>query len=105
MRDDRKGLRIRILVTPNFNMAATMNFVDPFRAANYLDGMGRFRWEFVSDGGGSCRASNGAQIETRALSTPDPWPENILVASSSWTPEKFATPGVLAALRAAARHN
>ena len=29
---------VQILVTPDFNMAATMGFVDPFRVANYLEG-------------------------------------------------------------------
>ena len=29
---------ILVLVTPHFNLAATMAFLDPFRAANYLAG-------------------------------------------------------------------
>jgi len=35
---------IHVLVTPIFNLAATMGFVDPFRAANYLEGRSLFRW-------------------------------------------------------------
>ncbi|MEM9011074.1 MAG: GlxA family transcriptional regulator [Pseudomonadota bacterium] len=96
------GLRIRILVVPSFNLAATVGFIDPFRAANYLDGVPHFAWEIVSEHGGPCPASNGASLETAALD--DAHGEaDIVVASASWTPERHATPRLTTALRDAAR--
>ena len=95
-------IQIRILLTPGFNIATTMAFVDPFRAANYLDGAMRFRWEFVSDAE-TVRASNGVCLETRALPQPmSPLP-HFLIVSSSWEPEAHVSPSVRATLRQAAR--
>ena len=96
---------IRILVTPDFNLAATMAFVDPFRAANYLEGVGLFRWHFVSEQGGTVRASNGASLMTEPLGKDQDAPPDFLIVSSSWEPEAHVSPGVRAALRAAAAQN
>lgn len=88
---DRKTLiRLLMIVTPNFNLAATMGFLDPFRAANYLQRRTLFQWSLVSEAGGACRASNGASLETQALSDVDSEPFDIVVVSSSWTPEHKA---------------
>ncbi|RUU24973.1 hypothetical protein EOC94_33125, partial [Mesorhizobium sp. M6A.T.Ce.TU.016.01.1.1] len=35
MPTNSQSMKILIVVMPNFNLAATMAFVDPFRAANY----------------------------------------------------------------------
>ncbi len=96
---------LRIIVVPNFNLAATMGFVDPFRAANYLEGISHFTWEFVSDAGGDVRASNGASIATKPLGSASDTAADFLIISSSWTPEEFGTGAVLSALRQAARRN
>jgi len=96
----RAETRIAILVAPNFNLAATMGFIDPFRAANYLDGKPHFRWEFLSESGGYCEASNGAGIETGALSGQG---ADIVIMSSSWTPERHLTTKLGTALRQWAR--
>lgn len=95
---------IRIIVTPSFNLAATMNFIDPFRAANYLEGETRFRWQILSETGGLCTASNGAGLDTAALSDPVERPADIVIVSSSWTPDQHGTPAIFAALRHAARN-
>lgn len=95
-------LQFLILVTPNFNLAATMAFIDPFRAANYLEGVANFRWKIAS-GGKSCLASNGVTIETVSLKDVLKETFDIVVVSSSWTPEKAATPQLLGALRKWAR--
>ena len=58
---------LRLLLTPNFNLTATMAFIDPFRAANYLEGVALFRWEFVSEAGGQVAASNGTSIVAQSL--------------------------------------
>ncbi|MEM7745943.1 MAG: GlxA family transcriptional regulator [Pseudomonadota bacterium] len=92
---------LQILVTPDFNLAATMGFVDPFRVANYLDGAVLFRWEFLSATGGPIRASNGASLDTRPLPRQPHAAPDFLVVSSSWEPEAHASAPVKAALRRA----
>ncbi len=104
MNNVRQPLLFRIIVTPNFNMSATMGFVDPLRAANYLEGITHFRWEFVSEQGGECLSSNGVSIMTRSLEESRS-EADFLVVSASWTPEDYSTAAIQAALRQAARRN
>ncbi|WP_377187532.1 GlxA family transcriptional regulator [Ruegeria meonggei] len=94
---------LAIIVAPSFNMAATMGFIDPFRAANYLDGKSYFSWTFMSEVGGFCVSSNGAGINTVALAELEPTRPDIAVVSTSWTPERHMTEGVGNALRQWAR--
>ncbi|MER9470684.1 GlxA family transcriptional regulator [Mesorhizobium sp. M0482] len=96
-------MKILLLVMPNFNLAATMAFVDPFRAANYLEGLTRFRWVVASLGGGSCLASNGIAVQTEKLNGVQEDVFEIVVVSASWTPETASTPHLLALLRKWAR--
>lgn len=100
---NRSDVQILVLVTPNFNLAATATFIDPFRAANYLEGDTRYRWQLVSASGGSCMASNGFCVETQRLSDIQGSQFDIVVMSASWTPETGATHQLLAALRKFAR--
>lgn len=93
--------RLVIVVAPSFNMAATMGFIDPFRAANYLDGRSYFKWEFLSEEGGQCVSSNGTGISTGPLDLQD---ADIVVVSSSWTPERHLTARLGGALRHWARN-
>lgn len=95
--------KILVIVTPHFNIAATMAFLDPFRAANYLEGVVRFRWTIASSGP-TCRASNGCTLETQALGELLGEAFDFIAVSSSWTPETSATPQMLAALRKWARN-
>lgn len=90
---------LAVIVAPSFNMSATMGFVDPFRAANYLDGKPYFKWSFFSESGGLCVASNGASIETLALDEPEAARPDIVIVSTSWTPEKHLTEKISSALR------
>lgn len=78
-----------VLVTPNFNMAATVGFIDPFRAANYLEGTMRFQWQIVSSGGGPCTASNGMTIDTIPLAEVQDGRRDFVIVSSSWAPEAY----------------
>lgn len=73
-------------VVPSFNLAATMSFVDPFRAANYLSGDARFSWTITSLDGGPVTASNGVPVMAQKLDPRAPAP-GMAVVSSSWTPE------------------
>ncbi|MEO3413675.1 GlxA family transcriptional regulator [Roseovarius sp. CAU 1744] len=94
---------ILILVTPHFNMAGTMAFLDPFRAANYLDGRTHFTWRVMSETGGMCRASNGLAIEVEPLELSRNLRPDLVIVSSSWTPEAYASPGLLSAIRRLSR--
>lgn len=87
-----------VIVTPHFNLAATTGFIDPFRAANYLEGRGRYQWRLVSAGGGLVEASNGLTVMTDAVADITRRPD-FAVISSSWAPETHAAPGVTGALR------
>ncbi|KIC21073.1 MULTISPECIES: GlxA family transcriptional regulator [unclassified Leisingera] len=94
---------ILILVTPHFNLAATMAFLDPFRAANYLAGKQLFQWQIASEAGTLCRASNGLEIAVSPLDRPKQMQPDIVVVSSSWTPEAFAGEPLLSLIRKHAR--
>lgn len=90
MRDDPKSaLRLLVIVTPNFNLAATVGFLDPFRASNYLDGSILFQWDLASATGGEIIASNGISVRTRALREVRNQPQDIVIVSSSWAPESY----------------
>lgn len=78
-----------IFVTPHFNLATTSAFLDPFRAANYLTGEGRFKWIFVSTYGGDIPASNGMSISTHSIDETKSIEPDIVVVSSSWSPERY----------------
>lgn len=82
--------KIAIVVTPNFNLSATMAFIDPFRAANYLDGQTQFVWELISLKGGLQTASNGLQLDTIPLKEVDRDVFDMVLVSSSWTPELYS---------------
>lgn len=96
-------VQILLVVTPSFNLAATTAFIDPFRAANYLEGISRFRWVVASSAGGACLASNGLSIETKKIEAIAGNPFDIVVVSASWTPETAKTSQLMGALRKWAR--
>jgi AraC family carnitine catabolism transcriptional activator len=90
MKEDLKAvLRLLVIVTPNFNLAATVGFLDPFRASNYLDGSILFQWALASAPGGEVMASNGISVRTRALREVRNQPQDIVIVSSSWAPESY----------------
>ncbi|MEL7466223.1 MAG: GlxA family transcriptional regulator [Pseudomonadota bacterium] len=89
---------ILIIAAPDFNLAATTAFIDPFRAANYLEGAQRFRWTLSSEIGGAVTASNGLTVEAAALPDARERPDLAMV-SSSWAPERHSSPGLRAYLR------
>ena len=91
--------RLLVIVTPNFNLSATVGLIDPLRAANYLDGVARFRWVLASAEGGMILASNGLTLQTTPLSEVANDAFDIVVISSSWAPEAYRSKPLLAALR------
>jgi len=94
---------LRIVVTPFFNMAATMSLIDPFRAANYLEGMPLFRWHLVSEQGAPIPASNGLEVSTTAFADAQMQVADLVFVSSSWAPERHLTPALRGVLRDAAK--
>lgn len=98
MPQDRAS-KLLVIVTPNFNILATTGLIDPLRAVNYLSGNTQFTWVLASVSGGAVIASNGLSIETRALKEVVSDAFDIVVVSSSWTPEIHASPPLLVGLR------
>lgn len=104
MSDNRDTVfSLLIIVTPNFNLAATVGFLDPFRAANYLDGRILFRWHLVSAAGGEIVASNGVSVTTRALREMRSQHQDMVIVSSSWAPETYNSAPLHGALQRWAR--
>jgi len=101
--DFQQIVPIHLVITPEFNMLATMAFLDPFRAANYLEGRTLFRWQILSESGGDVVASNGASLSTKPLEAADISGGGLVILSSSWRPETFASPALLAYIRRAAK--
>ena len=83
-----KRIEIAILVTPHFNIAATLNFIDPFRVANYLAGRTIYQWNFYSEEPDLVIASAGVSIGTKPIAELPSAPD-FFVLSSSWTPERY----------------
>ena len=79
--------QIALVLTPNFNAMATIAFLDPLRAANYLNNGALYRWRLFSSAGGELPASNGMTFKTEPLTAAEDWPVDLAVVSSSWTPE------------------
>jgi AraC family carnitine catabolism transcriptional activator len=94
---------ITIIVTPRFNLAPTAGFLDPFRAANYLEGRTLYQWQILSLEGGTITASNGLEIATKPLGDARAATPELAMVSASWTPEAYGEPRMLAALRRLAR--
>ena len=99
----QKTFQITIIVTPSFNLAPTIGFLDPFRAANYLEGKALYQWQLASTEGGTVTASNGLTLVTSTLKDVAEATHELLMVSASWTPEAYGKPGMLAALRRHAR--
>src|SRR5215510_4308278 len=97
------AVKLLVVVTPNFNMAATVGFLDPFRASNYLDGTALFRWEIASAIGGEVIASNGMSVRTKLLREVQNQRQDIVIVSSSWAPETYNSSPLHGALHRWAR--
>lgn len=95
--------QVTIIVTPSFNLAPTIGFLDPLRAANYLEGRALYQWKIVSIEGGLITASNGLAMVTSVIKAVDDATPELLMVSASWTPEAYGKPAMLAALRWHAR--
>lgn len=99
----RRMVTLLMIVTPDFNQAATVGFLDPFRAVNYLGGRGMYRWTLASVSGGTIRASNGLSMQTVPLAQVAEEDFGIVALSSSWAPETHNSKPLHTALRHWAR--
>lgn len=85
----QKPLTIGMLLLPAFNSLAANAFIDPFRAANYLQNKLHYDWKFLSLNGGEVTASNG-WITARTQNYQETNSVfDFLVVNASWTPESF----------------
>ncbi|MEM9440385.1 MAG: GlxA family transcriptional regulator [Pseudomonadota bacterium] len=100
---NERAFRITVIVTPNFNLAPTIGFLDPIRAANYLEGRDLYQWTLASVEGGTIIASNGLAVLTAALQDVHETNPELLMVSTSWTPEVYGKITMLSALRRLAR--
>jgi len=89
---------ILILIAENFNLAATVGFIDPLRAANYLEGRQYFTWTLASERGGDCLASNGLSLAAKPLSEVRGDRFDLVVVSTSWAPESSNSKSLQSAL-------
>ena len=96
-------INMEIIVTPFFNLAATMSFIDPFRVANYLEGKSIFKWQLVSEMGGIIKASNGIEVSTKSIEEIKKGVSELVFVSSSWEPERHVSNALESHLRSAAR--
>jgi transcriptional regulator GlxA family with amidase domain len=96
-------IEIRIVCLPAFNALATMAFVDPLRAANYLSGRHLFHWEFLSTEA-SPRVSNTAALTCAPLGPRALIEADWIIVSASWTPERFRDAALLRQIKTAAAH-
>ncbi len=104
MLPDRSDLiELAVIVTPSFNAFATLGFIDPFRATNYLEGRQLFRWRFCSQSGGICVPSNGIGMDCEPLPASAGQTPDIALISSSWTPERHGSKKLQFALQNWAR--
>ncbi len=84
-----EAVSIAIALLPACNALATMAFLDPFRASNYLTGSTLYSWDALSLEGGTLSASNGFQIAgTRRLEEIRERYDYVFV-SASWAPETY----------------
>ena len=84
-----RPVQIGLLLLPAFNSMALNAFVDPFRAANYLQGQAIYQWHYLTLNQHAVTASNGIEV-----SNSTPFQENtnqldLIVVNASWTPENF----------------
>jgi transcriptional regulator GlxA family with amidase domain len=92
-------ISLAMLILPNFNMMVTTGFLDPFRAANYLHGRRRYRWDYLALDPSQGTASNGMTLTNIQALCDAISQYDIVSVSASWTPEAFADRDILAWLR------
>ncbi len=88
-RQAQDSTSIAVLLLPAFNALATMAFLDPFRAANYLTSSTLYDWDMISLGGGPLSASNGLEIAGTRTLDDSVGRYDYVIVSASWAPEAY----------------
>jgi len=86
------------VLIPKFNMMALTTAIEPLRVANYLAGENLYDWCFISDTGGSVKASNGMSIETDSINN-DIRKWNSIIVCGSWNAEQYKNEHLFSWLR------
>ncbi len=98
----QRPLRFGLLLLPAFNSMALNAFIDPLRAANYLNGQPLYEWQLLSIEGPAVIASNGFSIGPAMPFDSIKDRFDFVVINASWTPEKFKSRALQQWLRAQA---
>ncbi|NKB76831.1 MAG: helix-turn-helix domain-containing protein [Gammaproteobacteria bacterium] len=80
---------IGMLLLPGFNSASAFTFLDPFRAANYIQNQKPYHWDFLSLKGGEVNASNESTISATHTISSGQKHYDLIVVNASWAPERF----------------
>lgn len=105
-----RASRIALVMLPNFNALATLAFVDPFRAANYLRGPSepltashQYTWQFLTLGetgaNSELEASNGLTIAATPFHDVAKEIFDFVFICASWAPEQYKDRALFAWLR------
>ena len=95
-------LRIGMLLLPDFNSLSANAFIDPFRAANYVQGLAWFEWDFLSIENTEVVASNTLPVKSgHRFSKEDFY--DFVVVNASFAPERFQNAPLKSWLRNQAR--
>jgi transcriptional regulator GlxA family with amidase domain len=92
-----------VVILPKFNAMATVAFIDPFRAANYLSAKQLYTWRFLSLDAVPVVASNAVTIADTTAIDEAQEDFDFVVVSASWTPENHRNKHLFAWLRNCAR--
>lgn len=85
-----RPIQIGLLLLPAFNSMALNAFIDPFRAANYLDGQAIYQWHYLGlTQQTAVTVSNGIMVSDIIPFAQFMGKLDIIVVNASWTPENF----------------
>ena len=85
---------ICMLLVSGFNNLAANAFIDPFRAANYINGDALYRWDWVGLDQNVVTASNGLRSDVVSSYADHTDKYDFVVVNASWAPEKFNHPNL-----------
>ncbi|MEM7215632.1 MAG: GlxA family transcriptional regulator [Pseudomonadota bacterium] len=95
-----ESFHIGMLMLGRFNAMASMAFIDPFRAANYLQGANFYTWDFLGHENSTLSASNGLEINALTeISESHVDAANMLVINASWGVEEIRSRVLFALIR------
>lgn len=94
---------VGFVMIPRFNMLTLTTIIEPMRIANYLAPKQLYQWDYRSPEPGPVIASNGLQVECRALDTKQSPPPDIVIVLGSWGADHYHNATLFNWLRRIAR--